>query len=118
MSVHHYPDTWQLDIAGNVRAEVARKRLTQSDIAGVLAENQQWVHRRMSGNVEWRISELVAIADLLGIHPAVLLGGRPPTDWDGSPDAQPSNPVTREYLASISTLKPKPPTTADLSAAA
>jgi hypothetical protein len=104
MTVHHYPATWQVDIAGNVRAETARRRMTQTDIAAVLGENQQWISRRMNGAVEWRISELVAIADLLGVHPAVLMGGLPPK---GAPDGgewapRGSNPeptVSRFHLA-------------------
>lgn len=105
-STHHYPDTWQVDIAGNVRAEVARRRIPQSDIAAALGEIQQWVSRRMSGSVEWRISELVAIAELLGIHPAVLMGGRPPAQPGGGEWApRGSNPeptvsgVHRRHLA-------------------
>lgn len=84
MTVHHTSSRSSVDVAGNVRAEVARARISQTQLAEALGHNQQWVNRRMLGGVEWTASDLLSIADLLGIHPAVLLGAHPPVD--GGPD--------------------------------
>lgn len=102
MSVHHFPGRSKVDVAANVRAEVARARASQTTIAHVLGENQQWLSRRMVGQVEFRVSELIAIADYLGIHPAVLLGGRPPAG--GGPDG----PAGHAALSSVDTVQVTP----------
>lgn len=78
MALHHIPTRRALDIAGNIRAEIARAKVTQGEVATALGQNQQWVSRRMTGSIPWSADDLVAIADLLGVHPAVLLGGREP----------------------------------------
>ncbi|QLQ37951.1 helix-turn-helix domain-containing protein [Micromonospora robiginosa] len=54
-------------ISSEVRAELARQRRPQRDIADVLGISVNQVSERIRGDVEWRVSELVAVADLLGV---------------------------------------------------
>lgn len=55
------------DIAGEVRAEISRQKRAQRDIADLLDLSQAQVSDRVNGVVEWRISELVLVADWLGV---------------------------------------------------
>lgn len=48
------------------------QKLTQEKIAGALGISQESVSRRVRGVFEWRPSELVVVADLLGVAPADL----------------------------------------------
>lgn len=59
-------------IAGNVRAELARTRVQQQQIADALGENQQYVSRRITGLVAWRVDELAVVANILGVDPGDL----------------------------------------------
>lgn len=61
-------------IADNIRAEMARKRLTQGDLAEHLNCSQAAVSRRLSGHTPFDVNELQTIADLLGVAPAYLIG--------------------------------------------
>lgn len=61
------------NLAANVRAEVARRRLRQSDIAAQLGLNQRAMSRRMLGEVEFSATELNRLAELLGMPVARLL---------------------------------------------
>jgi transcriptional regulator with XRE-family HTH domain len=62
------------DVAANVRAEVARRRLRQAEIAEHLGLNQQQVSRRLNGQVAISASELQQFAQLLGVSVATLCG--------------------------------------------
>lgn len=62
------------DVAANVRAEVARRRLRQSEIAEALELDQRAVSRRLLGYVEFSASELQKLAGLLDVPAATLLG--------------------------------------------
>lgn len=57
----------QATVAGNLRAELARRDLTQQEIADQLGISSVQVSRRMRGEVDWRLSELEAVAELLGL---------------------------------------------------
>jgi transcriptional regulator with XRE-family HTH domain len=54
-------------VTANVRAEVARKRVSQSDLAEALGLSQQAASRRLLGKVEFSFTELEAVAKLLEI---------------------------------------------------
>ena len=60
-------------IAGNVRAEVARRRVSQAAIAEHLGLSQPGVSRRLRGVTAFSAAELVAVAELLGVTAASLL---------------------------------------------
>jgi transcriptional regulator with XRE-family HTH domain len=61
-------------VAATVRAEVARRRITQSQIAEVLGLSQMAVSRRLSGAVPFDVEELGKVAALLGVPASTLLG--------------------------------------------
>lgn len=65
--------TFTAQVAANVRAELARRGLSQVDIAATLGVSQAAVSRRLSGSVPLDVNEVAAIADLLGITPSQLV---------------------------------------------
>jgi transcriptional regulator with XRE-family HTH domain len=60
-------------VAGAVRAELARRRLTQTDLAAALGLSQQAASRRLAGKVPFDIDELSRVADLLRVRLVDLL---------------------------------------------
>lgn len=62
------------DVAANVRAEVARRRIRQAAIAEHMGLDQRAVSRRLLGQVEFSVGELQSLADLLGVPVATLYG--------------------------------------------
>lgn len=65
-------------VAGNVRAEMARRRVPQTRIAAALGLTQQAVSRRLTGRVAFRSDELAVVARVLGVPAASLLPDEPP----------------------------------------
>lgn len=61
-------------VADNIRAEMARKRMTQFQLAQHLDLSQAAVSRRLSGLTAFDVNELQQVADLLEVSPASLLG--------------------------------------------
>ena len=60
-------------VAATVRAELARKGKTQADVSEVLGITRQGVSRRMLGSVDFKVSELYAIAQLCEIPVTTLI---------------------------------------------
>jgi len=60
-------------VARNVRAEMSRRRITQAVVARHLNLSQPAVSQRLIGSVEFKVSELQAVAELLGVSTASLL---------------------------------------------
>jgi Uncharacterized conserved small protein len=54
-------------IAAEVRAEIARQRLSQRQIAEILGMVQPAVQLRLAGTRPFRAEELVQLADALGV---------------------------------------------------
>lgn len=67
--------TPSLAAAANVRAEVARRNITQVQIAAALGLPQSGVSRRMKGTVPFSLDELSAMAALLDVPLSDLLDG-------------------------------------------
>lgn len=59
--------------AGAIRAELARRRLSHSDLAKALGWSTTAVHRRLSGTTAIDIDELTAIAGFLEVPVSNLL---------------------------------------------
>jgi transcriptional regulator with XRE-family HTH domain len=57
----------------NIRAEMARRSLTQSALADRLGISQPSLSKRLSGQTQIEVRDLFGIADALGVHPADLL---------------------------------------------
>ena len=53
-------------IAANVRAEAARRQVTQAALAAHLGLTQPGMSRRMLGRVPFSAAELVSVTELLG----------------------------------------------------
>ena len=63
-----------IDVAANVRAELARRSIRQVDVAERLQVSRQNVAQRLKGSVDFRVGELISIADMLGITISELVG--------------------------------------------
>lgn len=61
-------------IAANVRAEVARQRKTQAQLAGRLGITQQAMSRRLHGFTPFSVDELAIVADEVGVTVSSLIG--------------------------------------------
>lgn len=55
------------DIAGTVRAELARQRKTQSDLQSQLGISRHSLYRRLNGESHFDARELVIVAAFLGL---------------------------------------------------
>ena len=62
-------------VAANLRAEVARRRIPQRELAQVLECSQQSMSRRLQGTQPLTVDELMALSAFLDMDPAVLLDG-------------------------------------------
>lgn len=60
-------------LIAEIRAEMARQRLTQTELARRLGHRQDWLSRRLTGRVELNLGEIDAIAGVLGVPAARLL---------------------------------------------
>ncbi|QKY78945.1 transcriptional repressor [Mycobacterium phage Rebel] len=60
-------------VATAIRIGLARTNKTQTALARHLKLSQPSIHRRMAGKVPWRIHELTAAAEFLGITVPDLL---------------------------------------------
>lgn len=63
----------RLHAAGELRAEMARRRYTSTDLGTVLGISQQSASRRMTGEMGLNLDEVALIADWLGIDPTRLI---------------------------------------------
>ncbi len=61
-------------VAAEIRAEMARQRITQVELANRLTRAQPWVSRRVSGHVPLALDELEQIAAVLDVPLAQLFG--------------------------------------------
>ncbi len=66
--------THSMRVARNVRAEMVRAAVNQTDIAVQLGISQQSISRRLSGRTSFTIDELAAIATILNVRLADLVG--------------------------------------------
>lgn len=60
-------------VSRELRAHMARRSLTASDLAHALDLSPAAVSRRLTGNVEWTVGELSSVCDLLSVPMADLL---------------------------------------------
>lgn len=76
-------------IAGEVRAELARRQISQVDLAKTIGVTRAYLKRRLAGQTAWSANDLAAIAHAIGVTIASLVG---PVDarLDQSRDEQPS----------------------------
>lgn len=60
-------------LADEVRAAMARRRVSQSVLAQSLPMSQRALSRRLCGRVSFSLRELEAVARALGLHPSELV---------------------------------------------
>lgn len=74
---HADPDSFYSEgrhtLAGNVRAEMARKRVNQTKLAAAMGKSQAYVSRRISGEVPMDLDDMLAITRYLGCDLADLI---------------------------------------------
>ena len=70
---HAYP-TERERVAANVRAEAARRGISQAALAQLLNINQAGISRRMSGKIDFSAPELSAIAAQFGVPVGTFFG--------------------------------------------
>lgn len=61
------------EVAANIRAEVARRGMTQQQVADLVGEKQYWVSRRLTGAVPITTGDLIRFARALDMPAAELL---------------------------------------------
>lgn len=78
-------------VSGEVRAECARREITQRDLAKLLGMSQQAVSDRWRGRTPWSLNETERLEGVLGLARGALLvaavrpkGFEPPTFWFGA----------------------------------
>lgn len=64
------PDGAQHTVAAEVRAEMARQRKTQADLAGPLGISTAQVGKRLAGKIAFNVVELAIVARVLGVPAA------------------------------------------------
>jgi predicted transcriptional regulator len=69
------PTSPTAQVAGNVRAEMGRRNVTQMHLAQELGLTQAAVSRRITGKVPFNIEELAAVAVILDVTVAHLTAG-------------------------------------------
>ncbi|WP_213452855.1 helix-turn-helix domain-containing protein [Rhizomonospora bruguierae] len=83
------------DIAAELRAEMGRQRVTQAKLADVLGVSQPQVSDRMLGTVDWRVTELIQVAEFLGVPVTRFLAGPEASKTHPTPTRPtPTRPVT------------------------
>ena len=75
-------------VAANVRAEAARRGMTQADVARAMGLSRMAVSDRYRGRTPWTLDELEAVSSRLRCPVSALLarpeGFEPPTFWFGA----------------------------------
>jgi len=66
-------DNTGYDAAANLRAELARRKMTNKELGRLLGENEMWVGRRVNGHVPITVNELLRFARALDLPAADLL---------------------------------------------
>ncbi|WP_372457193.1 helix-turn-helix domain-containing protein [Mycobacterium intracellulare] len=61
-------------VGANVRAEMARHKVSQVALAEQLDMAQQALSRRISGQTAFKVDELHRVAEILGVPTSVLMG--------------------------------------------
>jgi transcriptional regulator with XRE-family HTH domain len=60
-------------VIGEIRAEIARKGITRTELADTIDRDRDWIFRRLNGTVGITMQDLQQIADGLGVDVRRLL---------------------------------------------
>lgn len=61
-------------VAGELRAHMARQRITQMRLSSMLGRPQTWLSRRLACEVAFTVDDFVAICALLDVNVMDVLG--------------------------------------------
>ena len=61
-------------VAGEVRAAVARNKMTATALGEATGISRSSLHRKMQGTRSFTVEELIRVADALGLPPSALMG--------------------------------------------
>ncbi len=64
-------------VAAEVRAHLARQRISGRRAAIMLGWTAPYLSRRLTGEIPFDVNDLVKVADLLGLPPAAFFDNRP-----------------------------------------
>lgn len=67
-------------IAAPIRDHLSRLGMRQQDLAERIGERQNWVSKRLTGAVSFRLSDLERVARVLGVSVAELVDSAPADD--------------------------------------
>lgn len=67
------PESFSQTVGATVRAEMARRKITQRQVAEKLGISQTQVSRRLDGTVSFNVDELEAVAQVLGLPVALFV---------------------------------------------
>jgi len=70
------PQTLADTVAGEIRATMARQRVSAAVIAKALGKSPMYVSRRLSGDVPFDLADLERVVSVLGVQVADLLPAR------------------------------------------
>lgn len=73
MEISGQPDNLTDVLAGELRAERARKKVSQVTLAQAIDRGQSYVSDRLNGHADWTVEEYVAICQALGVEPDEFL---------------------------------------------
>jgi hypothetical protein len=59
-------------VSANVRAELARADMNQSDLAAALKRDRSWIADRLNGRADWRVHDVVIVARAIGCTVSTL----------------------------------------------
>lgn len=79
-------------VRANIMAEMGRRELRQADVARLLDTSQKNVSRRLHGEVDWKLGELLRLSQAWEIELATLLDG---TEAEPFPSSVASEEVVR-----------------------
>ena len=68
-------------VAGEIRAELGRRKISQQELAGRVGWAGSQLSRRLSGIVPFSTDDIDRIADALGVSRDQLMSPRLPTGW-------------------------------------
>lgn len=74
------PESFSQTVASTVKAEMARRNVTQRQVAEALGIAQTQVSRRLLGRISFNVDELQTVANLLDIPVAALIAGPAPLE--------------------------------------
>ncbi|MFB9777314.1 helix-turn-helix domain-containing protein [Brevibacterium otitidis] len=64
-------------IAANVRAELARRSISVADLARQVGMTEMSMHRRVTGKIDFRASELMEVAETVGVDGGIFFRRSP-----------------------------------------